>query len=71
METVAENCTACHSPAMMLQQPKIPRAKWEGLVEKMITVYKAPVDQAAAPVIVDYLMAMQAARSEAMDGTPQ
>ena len=71
METVAENCTACHSPAMMLQQPRLPRAKWEGLVDKMITVYKAPVDPANTQVIVDYLMAMQDARNVGMDGVPQ
>jgi hypothetical protein len=70
METVAENCTACHSPAMMLQQPRLPRATWEGIIDKMITVYKAPVDRAAAPVIVDYLMAMQDTRTTAGELPP-
>jgi len=62
-EAVIANCTACHSPSMMLQQPTIPRAKWESIVGKMGEVYKAPIDQAAVPEIVDYLMAVQAARS--------
>jgi hypothetical protein len=62
-EAVIANCTACHSSSMMLQQPDIPRAKWESIVGKMGEVYKAPIDAAAVPEIVDYLMAAQAARS--------
>lgn len=62
-DAVIANCTACHSPSMMLQQPEIPRKKWESIVGKMTEVYKAPIDQAAVPEIVDYLMAAQAARS--------
>lgn len=61
-DAVIANCTACHSPSTMLQQPDIPRAKWESIVGKMSEVYKAPIDQAAVPQIVDYLMAAQAAR---------
>jgi hypothetical protein len=61
-DAVIAQCTACHSPSMMLQQPTIPRAKWESIVGKMSEVYKAPIDQAAVPQIVDYLMAAQAAR---------
>jgi hypothetical protein len=63
-DAVIANCTACHSPSTMLQQPTIPREKWESTVEKMITLYKAPVDEAAVPAIVDYMVAVQAARSE-------
>ena len=61
-DAVIANCTACHSPSMMLQQPTIPRAKWESIVGKMSEVYKAPIDEAAVPEIVDYLVAMQASR---------
>lgn len=61
-DAVIANCTACHSPSTMLQQPTIPRAKWESIIGKMTEVYKAPIDQAAVPQIVDYLMAAQAAR---------
>ena len=63
-DAVLANCTACHSPSTMLLQPTIPRAKWEATVEKMITLYKAPVDKAAIPQIVDYMVAMQAERNE-------
>ncbi|WP_086617109.1 hypothetical protein [Erythrobacter tepidarius] len=61
-DAVIANCTACHSPSTMLQQPAIPRARWESIIGKMTEVYKAPIDQSAVPEIVDYLLAAQAAR---------
>jgi hypothetical protein len=64
MQAVVENCTACHSPSTMLQQPQISRAKWESTIDKMIEVYKAPVDPKAIPEIIDYLVAVQAAQVE-------
>ncbi len=63
-QAVIENCTACHSPSTMLQQPGVPRAKWEATVAKMITLYKAPVDPEAVPAIVDYMVAVQARQSD-------
>lgn len=59
---VAENCMACHSPSTMLQQPRISREKWRSIIGKMISVYKAPVDEAAIPAITDYFVAVQAAQ---------
>jgi hypothetical protein len=59
-QAVIENCTACHSPSTILQQPRVPREKWEGTVAKMVKLYKAPVDPAAIPQIVDYMVAVQA-----------
>lgn len=58
-QAVLENCTACHSPSTMLQQPRVSRAKWESIVAKMRTLYKAPVDEAAVPLIVDYMVHVQ------------
>lgn len=58
-DAVIENCTACHSPSTMLQQPKVPREKWESIVGKMKKLYKAPLDDAAVPAIVDYMMHVQ------------
>ena len=40
---------------MVLDQPALPRATWEAEVRKMINVYKAPIDESDAAVIVDYL----------------
>jgi PBP1b-binding outer membrane lipoprotein LpoB len=61
-EAVIANCTACHSPSTMLQQPQVSREKWESIVGKMVETYKAPVDPAAVPQIVDYMVAAQAAQ---------
>ena len=57
VETVTANCTGCHAPAMILTQPRLTRAVWEGEVTKMQHVYKAPVADADMPKIVDYLVA--------------
>jgi hypothetical protein len=62
---VLENCTACHSPSTMLQQPKVSAEKWESIVGKMKKLYKAPVDDAAVPVIVKYMVHVQS-QPEAM-----
>jgi cytochrome c5 len=67
-QAVIENCTACHSPSTMLQQPKVDRAKWQAIIVKMRKLYKAPVDDDAVPAIVDYLLAMQ---STAAPQTPR
>jgi cytochrome c5 len=54
-DVVNNNCLACHSAGMILTQPRLPRAVWEGEVQKMRNTYKAPVDAADVPAIVDYL----------------
>lgn len=69
-DAVVANCTACHSPSTMLQQPEIPREKWESIVGKMAEVYKAPIDEAAIPAIVDYLLAVQEEAATRTDGDP-
>lgn len=58
-DAVIANCTACHSPSTMLQQPRMSRDKWQGVVAKMIEVYKAPIDEAAIPEIIDYMVQVQ------------
>ena len=51
------NCVACHSAEYMLYQPPTaPRAYWEAMVARMKTVFKAPIDDADMPAIVDYLV---------------
>ena len=54
-DAVEANCTACHSPAMILSQPPLQREVWEAEVKKMREAYHAPVDPAAVPNIVEYL----------------
>ncbi|MDF2598975.1 MAG: sulfite:cytochrome oxidoreductase subunit bprecursor [Methylobacterium brachiatum] len=59
VEAVNNNCLACHSAGMVLTQPKLSKAQWTETVNKMVHIYKAPVDQADVQVIVDYLAAMK------------
>ena len=54
-DAVNNNCLACHSADMVLNQPALPRVTWEAEVHKMINVYKAPIDQTDVAAIVDYL----------------
>ena len=61
VELVTNNCTACHSPGMILTQPKLTRAEWTGEVNKMVRVYKAPVRQEDVAGIVDYLAELKVA----------
>jgi hypothetical protein len=54
-DAINNNCLACHSADMVLNQPALPRTTWEAEVRKMINVYRAPVDEADVPAVVDYL----------------
>ncbi|MGA2894342.1 MAG: cytochrome c [Xanthobacteraceae bacterium] len=58
-EAVQNNCTGCHSPGMILNQPAMPRAAWQAEVAKMRNVYKAPVEEKDVGAIVDYLTAVK------------
>jgi sulfite dehydrogenase (cytochrome) subunit B len=50
------NCVGCHSAEYMLYQPPTaPRAYWEAMVKRMKAVFKAPVEDADMPDIIDYL----------------
>lgn len=57
VDLVTANCTACHSSEMILTQPRLTRKQWESNVEKMVKVYKASIEPADVPQIVDYLVA--------------
>jgi hypothetical protein len=61
-DAINNNCLACHSAAMVLNQPALSRATWEAEVKKMINVYKAPIEQADAERIVAYLVQTLGAR---------
>ena len=51
------NCVACHSAEYMLYQPPTAgRAYWDTMAKRMKMVFKAPIDDADIPVIVDYLV---------------
>ena len=51
------NCVTCHSAEYMLYQPATAaRPYWEAMTKRMKAVFKAPVDDADMPAIVDYLV---------------
>lgn len=55
-EAAQNNCLSCHSADYVNSQPpKRGRAFWEAEVTKMIKVYHAPIDEADAKLIAEYL----------------
>jgi mono/diheme cytochrome c family protein len=54
-EAANNNCLACHSAGMVLNQPALTKAAWEAEVNKMIKIYEAPIADADVAAIVDYL----------------
>jgi mono/diheme cytochrome c family protein len=58
LEVVQNNCTACHSADYISTQPRGPKFNkdfWQAEVTKMIKVFGAPIDDADARKIVEYL----------------
>jgi mono/diheme cytochrome c family protein len=56
-DTVVNNCAACHSLDYIQMNSPFPDAKlWDAEVTKMIKVYGAPIDDADAKAITDYLI---------------
>ena len=52
-----QNCVACHSAEYMVYQPpNAARPYWDAMVKRMKAVFKAPIDDADMPAIVDYLV---------------
>ena len=63
LDVVQGNCGACHSSDYIATQPRglaDPKAFWTAEVTKMVKVYHAPIDDADARKIVDYLVASYA-----------
>jgi hypothetical protein len=50
-------CGMCHSTDYVVMQPRGDAKQWEGVVTKMIKVYGAPISDADAKTIVEYLTA--------------
>ena len=55
------NCLACHSANMVLNQPALSKAQWQAEVNKMRMAYKAPVDAKDVDAIVAYLVTIRGA----------
>lgn len=56
VEKVESNCGACHSlDYVQMNSPFLSPAGWEAEVTKMIKVFGAPIADADAAIIADYL----------------
>lgn len=56
IDKVEANCGACHSLDYVLMNSPFPSAaQWDAEVTKMIKAFGAPIDEADAKIIADYL----------------
>jgi mono/diheme cytochrome c family protein len=69
VEVVRANCVACHSTDYIVRQPPSSLQQWTAEVNKMRKVFGAPVDDADAKVIADYLALAYGETSKAMSPT--
>src|ERR1700722_1769904 len=60
-DAINNNCLACHSAGMVLNQPELSKPAWAAEVNKMISVYKAPVAPEDVGPIVEYLSRVKGA----------
>jgi mono/diheme cytochrome c family protein len=58
-DAVNNNCLACHSADMVLNQPAMSKVRWQAEVDKMRTAYKAPIDPKDVDAILDYLVSVK------------
>ena len=54
-EITQRSCVLCHSTDYIVMQPPGDQKQWDGVVTKMINVYGAPLSDADARVIAEYL----------------
>ncbi len=59
VELVTTNCTACHSPEMILSQPVLDAATWQKEIDKMRTAYRASIDPKDDRALVAALVQLQ------------
>jgi len=58
VEKVEANCAACHSlDYIQMNSPFLTSTQWDAEVKKMINVMGAPINEADARTIVEYLSA--------------
>jgi len=58
LEKVESNCAACHSlDYIQMNSPFLNAAAWDAEVTKMIKAFSAPIPDADAKAIADYLKA--------------
>jgi hypothetical protein len=62
-DVLVTNCTGCHSPEMILTQPRLAADKWQATIDKMRKAYHAPVSPADDAKIIAALMALPPQRA--------
>jgi cytochrome c553 len=67
---INNDCLICHSAGMVLDQASLSRAEWQGEVEKMRDVFKAPFAARDIPAIVDYLANLKNVMSQSAGRQP-
>jgi cytochrome c553 len=55
-DAINNDCLICHSAGMVLDQASLSRTDWQGIVDQMQHVFKAPFAAKDDPAIVDYLV---------------
>jgi hypothetical protein len=58
-DAINNNCLACHSADMVLNQPAMSKVRWQAEVDKMRAAYKAPIDPKDVDAILDYLVSVK------------
>jgi hypothetical protein len=61
-DAINNNCLACHSAGMVLNQPALSKQAWAAEVTKMINAYKALVAAEDVGPIVEYLAGLRGAK---------
>jgi len=61
-DAINNNCLACHSAGMVLNQPTLSKQAWAAEVTKMINAYKAPVAAEDVGPIVEYLTGLKGSK---------
>jgi hypothetical protein len=61
-DAINNNCLACHSAGMVLNQPALSKQAWAAEVNKMINNYKAPIAREDVGAIIEYLIALKGAK---------
>jgi len=58
-DTANNNCLACHSAGMVLNQPAMSKTQWTAEVNKMRTAYRAPINPKDVGAIANYLVSLR------------
>src|SRR2546427_4282685 len=66
-DAINNNCLACHSADMVLNQPALSKQAWAAEVNKMINNYKAPVTAVDVGPVVGYFAALKGTEYVALD----